>query len=86
MLLVERVELLAEGEDLGFEGLLELMQGGLVVLLEGGGVLGVLALEVAVALEKGVGTRGRQRNGGGILEGERESRKGNWLLVETNKR
>lgn len=69
MLLVERVELLAEGEDLGFEGLLELMQGGLVVLLEGGGVLGVLALEVAVALEKGVGMRGRQRNGGGILEG-----------------
>ena len=63
------VELLAEGEDLGFERLLELMEGGLGGLLEGGGVLGVLALEVAVALEKGGGMRGRERNGGGILDG-----------------
>lgn len=69
VLLVERVELLAEGEDLGFERLLELMEGGLGGLLEGGGVLGVLALEVAVALEKGGGMRGRERNGGGILDG-----------------
>ena len=69
MLLVERVELLAEGEDLGFERLLELMEGGLGGLLERGDVLGVLALEVAVALEEGGGMRGRERNGGGILDG-----------------
>ena len=69
VLLVERVELVAEGEDLGLERLLDLMEGGLVVLLERGGVVGVLALEVAISLEKRVGMGGGRRNGGGILHG-----------------
>lgn len=67
MLLVESVELLPEGEDLRLERLLELMQRGLALLLQRGGVLRVLALEVAIALQKGVGARGGERVRGRIL-------------------
>lgn len=67
MLLVESVELLPEGEDLRLERLLELMQRGLALLPQRGGVLRVLALEVAIALQKGVGARGGERVRGRIL-------------------